>query len=80
MITFLIIEPRRSKRPETGGGFNGDSWRDYFGDSTVYRCGKSDFSVHLPCDSKPEKADRGENCAETEDSGGLEQDHERDSD
>ena len=52
----------------------------YHGDSTVYCCRKSGLSVHMPRDSKPDKADRGENCAETEDSGGLEPDHERDRD
>ena len=48
-----------------------NDWYRYFGDSTVYRCGKSDFSVHLPCDSKSGEKDRGEDCAESKDSGGL---------
>ena len=60
---------------ERGDGFNGDSWSDYFGDSTVYRIGKSGFSVHMPRDSKPDKADRSKDGAENEDSGGLGQDN-----
>lgn len=63
-----------------GSGFDGDSWSDYFGDSTVYRCGKSGISVHLPDDSVADKADRGEDSAAGEDSGGLESDNAGDDD
>lgn len=71
----MIKRQSRLKRHGKGSGFDGDSWRDYFGDSTVYRCGKSGLSVHLPDDSVADKADRGENCAESKDSGKLGQDH-----
>ena len=80
MITFLIIRQRRSKKQEIGGGFDGDSWRDYFGDSTVYRCGKSGLSVHMPDTGKPDSASREQDGTETEDSARLEQDHAGDSD
>ena len=65
---------------ERGDGFNGDSWHDYFGDSTVYRCGKSGISVHLPDDSVADKADRGEDSAAGEDSSGLGENHAGDKD
>lgn len=57
-----------------------NDWYRYFGDSTVYISGKSGLSVHLPDSGKPNEADRGEDSTETEDSGGLGEDHAGDSD
>ena len=57
-----------------------DDWYRYFGDSTVYRCGKSGLSVHLPDLGKPDSASREQDGAETEDSGGLGEDHAGDKD
>ena len=57
-----------------------NDWYRYFGDSTVYHCGKSGLSVHMPRDSKPDSASREQDGTEAEDSGGLEQDNGRDSD
>ena len=41
---------------EKGDGFNGDSWSDYFGDSTVYRCGRGGLYVHLADEDDAEAA------------------------
>ena len=57
-----------------------NDWYRYFGDSTIYRCGKSGLSVHLPCDGKPDKAGCGKDGSERKDSGRLEQDNAGDSD
>lgn len=57
-----------------------DDWYRYFGDSTVYRCGKSGLSVHMPDTGQSCTEDREQDGTETEDSGGLGEDHERDSD
>ena len=57
-----------------------DDWYRYFGDSTVYRCGKSGLSVHMPDTGKPDKADCSADSAESKDSGRLEQDNAGDSD
>ena len=56
-----------------------NDWYRYFGDSTVYSCRKSGLGVHMPCDGKPDKADRGEDGSEEKDSGRLEQDNAGDS-
>lgn len=48
-----------------------NDWRRYFGDSTVYHCGKSGLSVHLPDSGKPYKADRKQDTGKSEDSGRL---------
>ena len=53
-----------------------DDWYRYFGDSTVYRCGKSGLSVHLPDLGKPDSASCEQDSTETEDPGRLEQDNE----
>jgi len=71
---------RARKEQEKGSGFDGDSWRDYHGDSTVYIVGKHGLSVHLPCDGKPGEKDRGDDSSENEDSGGLGSDYERNND
>lgn len=57
-----------------------NDWHRYFGDSTVYTVGRHGLTVHMPCDGKPDKADRSEDGSENEDSGRLGQDHGRDSD
>ncbi len=41
-------------------------WYRYFGDSTVYRCGKSGLSVHLPDSGKPSTEDRERIQTETQ--------------
>jgi len=57
-----------------------DDWYRYFGDSTVYCCRKSGISVHLPDSGKPNEASREQDGAETEDSGGLAENHGNDKD
>jgi hypothetical protein len=52
-----------------------DDWYRYFGDSTVYHCGKSGLSVHLPDTGKPDSASREQDGSEREDSGRLESDN-----
>ena len=55
---------------ERQDGLKDDSdWYSYHGDSTIYRVGRSGFSVHLPCDGKPDKADCGEDGSKEKDSG-----------
>ena len=41
---------------EKGDGFNGDSWSDYFGDSSVYRCCRRGVYVHLAGEDDAETA------------------------
>ena len=57
-----------------------NDWYRYFGDSTVYTVGRHGLAVHLPDSGKPNEADRFEDSGKSEDSGGLEQNHGRDSD
>ena len=47
---------RVRNRQEKGDGFNGDSWSDYFGDSTVYRCCRRGVYVHLAGEDDAETA------------------------
>lgn len=44
-----------------------DDWYRYFGDSTVFHCGRNGFSVHMPGDGKPSEADRIEDRSESKD-------------
>ena len=57
-----------------------NDWYRYFGDSTVYCCRKSGIGVHLPDTGKSDSASCEQDGTETEDTGRLESDHERNND
>ena len=58
----------------------GDGWNDYFGDSTVYCCGRRGMYVHLADSDNAQTAGAEADGREGKDSGGLGSDHEGNND
>ena len=80
MISSGTNSQRARKEQEKGNGFDGDSWRDYHGDSTVYLIGKHGLYVHIADSGESNEADREQDSPDGKDSGGLESDNAGDDD